>query len=396
MKGVVVLKKGREASLSRFHPWIFSGAISSTKGNIEGGDIVDVFSFEGEFICTGHYSDSTIKVRVLSFDKIEIDQNFWLEKLNSAYKVRINLDLYNSLSNNSFRLVHGEGDFLPGLVIDFFNGDVVIQCHSLGMVRSVKEISEALKELFKERLKSIYFKNALEKESEYNDTFIFNNIKDSCIITENSIKFKVDIEKGQKTGFFLDQRENRYKVREYANNKKVLNLYSYSGGFSLNSLKGGATMVHSVDSSLKAIELLEENLRLNVSEISQEIIEKHKSYTVDAYDFLSNSEDGFYDLIIVDPPAFAKHRDSVINALKAYKRLNTKAISKIAKGGIIFTFSCSQAIDKTMFANTIFTAAAITKRRVRIIGRMTQPVDHPVSIYHPEGEYLKGLIIYVE
>ena len=395
---VVTLKKGREDALLRFHPWIFSGAIASVKGNPHEGEVVEVRSAANEFLAVGHYQIGSIVVRVLSFTPCEIDETFWYNALQKAYEMRKCLHLTDNAETTAYRLVHGEGDFLPGLIIDIYGTTAVMQAHSAGMFLAREKIVIALQKIYGEKLQRIYDKSAatvpFKAGLDACDTYLFNlpNTTSEEIILENNYRFAVDWEAGQKTGFFLDQRENRQLLSQYSKDKKVLNLFGYTGGFSLYAMGGGAALVHSVDSSQRAIDMTERNVALN----TQLPIANHKSFAVDAFDFLHQSADFTYDLMIVDPPAFAKHIGSLKNALQAYKRLNAVAISKIASGGVIFTFSCSQVVNKIDFRNAIFSAAAIAKRRVRILHQLTQPSDHPINIYHPEGEYLKGLVIYVE
>ncbi|MHC1778911.1 MAG: class I SAM-dependent rRNA methyltransferase [Bacteroidales bacterium] len=425
----IYLKKGREDSLKRFHPWIFSGAIESTdksnkdgdhrNGDLAEGDLVEVCSNSGEFFCMGHFQIGSIAIRILSFDKSASEKDFWFERLNEARKLRTN----TICTTDCYRLVHGEGDMLPGLIIDFYNGVAVIQCHSAGMFLNRDAIADALKRLYGSDLKAIYDKSSatapFKAGLELNDSYLYKSDgfnAQNHIVTENGIQFAVDWEGGQKTGFFLDQRENRELVKRYSAGKRVLNLFCYTGGFSLYALRGGAVSVDSVDSSSKAMESLEKNLLINnfpgieqggqidnsqthnsqTHNSQTHNSQTHNSYCTDAIEFIKSCAEGSYDLIIVDPPAFAKHRGALSNALRAYQRLNYAAINAVAPGGIIFTYSCSQVVDKISFAQAVFSAAAQTGRKVRIIGRLTQPADHPVNIYHPEGEYLKGLVLFVE
>lgn len=396
----IILRKGKEESLKRFHPWIFSGAILKTEGNPNDGDIVDVYSFDGKFIGCGHYQTGTITVRVLSFDESARKSNFWKDSLKKALTKR---DITGVTSNtnvtNAYRLVNGEGDNLPGLIIDYYNGTAVIQAHSTGMLKSLDKLAEALKFIYGNKLLSVYNKSTMtapeRSKQSINDGYLIDG-PNNAEIFENGLSFKVNWEEGQKTGFFLDQRDNRNLLRKYSEGKRVLNLFCYTGGFSIYALAGKALSVDSVDSSQKAVQMLDENLKLNIEYGKIDKTTIHNSICDDAIKFLKDSETGRYDLIIVDPPAFAKHRGAIGNALRAYQRLNASAIEKIAPGGIIFTFSCSQAIDKISFAQAVFSAAASVGRNVSIIERLNQPADHPVSIYHPEGEYLKGLVIYVE
>lgn len=392
----IYLKKGKEESLLRFHPWIFSGAISHSDLPPVEGDIVDVYSVEKKFIARGHCQIGSIAVRVLSFDELEeIDHNWWCAKIREAYEMRSRLNIFSN-ETTCYRLVHGEGDLLPGLVVDIYGATAVIQAHSVGMYLSRKDIADAIVAVMGEHISAVYDKSSgtlpYNAEIEPKDGYLYRkegNTVDNTVF-ENGLKFHVDWVKGQKTGFFIDQRENRELVKHYSKGKKVLNTFCYTGGFSIYALSGGAVKVTSVDSSAKAVELAENNVKLNFGEEAP-----HSGVVVDALDYLK-AIDGEYDLIILDPPAFAKHRDAINNALKGYRRINSQAISQIAHGGILFTFSCSQAISKEQFRNSIFSAAAIAGRKVKILHQLTQPADHPINIYHPEGEYLKGLVVYVE
>ena len=392
----VYLKKGRDESLRRFHPWVFSGAIANIVGNPAEGDIVAVYSAEGEYLASGHYQIGSIAVRILSFDGDPSAADFWEKAIQSAYNARKAVGLTDSADTNCYRLVHGEGDGLPGLIIDYYDGVCVMQAHSVGMFRSKTKIAEALQKVYGDALEAIYDKSSgtapFKAGLDLIDGYIYKKDgfkADERVVLENGHKFLVNWNEGQKTGFFLDQRENRALVQKYAKGRKVLNLFCYTGGFSVYALSGGAASVDSVDSSAKAMAMVDRNVALNG-------LENHTSYTADAIDFLADAPEDKYDLIIVDPPAFAKHRGALKNALRAYQRLNAAAISKVAPGGLVFTFSCSQVVDHDTFALTVFSAAAQTGRRVRIIDRLNQPADHAVNIYHPEGEYLKGLALYVE
>ncbi|MFC2152355.1 class I SAM-dependent rRNA methyltransferase [Bacteroidota bacterium] len=389
----VILKSGKDQSARRYHPWIFSGAIKKIIGNVNEGDLVKVTDNKDEFLALGHYQIGSIAIRILSFEEKPIDKNFWKEKINKAYQIRRQFGLAENENNNVYRLVHAEGDGLPGLIIDYYNGTAVLQMHSIGMYLNREHIIEAIKDLYGENLTSIYDKSesTIPYKSEINakNDYVFGRSSEN-IVLEYGNKFKVNWEEGQKTGFFIDQRENRKLVAEYSKNKSVLNVFGYTGGFSVYAMKGGAKLVHSVDSSKKAIDLANENIELNFEDTSI-----HKSFAVDAFEFL-NDIDNKYDLIILDPPAFAKHHNVLHNALQGYKRLNIKALEQIRPGGILFTFSCSQVVSKENFRKTIFTAAANTGRNVRILHQLSQPIDHPINIYHPEGEYLKGLVVYVE
>lgn len=389
----IQLKKGKEESLNRFHPWIFSGAILKKDDDIEEGEVVKVYTYDKRFIALGHYQIGSIAVRVLSFSDTEISLSFWVSRLQSAFDMRRAIGLADLSDNNTFRLVHGEGDNLPGLIIDCYGTTAVMQAHSVGMHRQRQEICEALKQVMGNRIESVYYKSEttlpykadLGQENE----FLLGASKDDVAL-ENGLKFHVDWLKGQKTGFFIDQRENRCLLEKYAQGRSVLNMFCYTGGFSVYAMRGGAKLVHSVDSSAKAIELTNANIQMNFPND-----ERHASFCDDAFKFL-DSHDAQYDLMVLDPPAFAKHRGALRNALKGYTRLNLKGFERIKPGGILFTFSCSQVVTKDNFRNAVFTAAAQASRNVRILHQLHQPADHPVNIYHPEGEYLKGLVLYVE
>ena len=390
----VYLKSGKEESLKRFHPWIFSGAIARVEGEPEEGEVVDVYTSKKEFIACGHFQIGSIAVRVLSFVQETIDRAFWVRKLASARALRVALGLIDNPQTDTYRLVHGEGDNLPGLIIDVYGSTAVMQAHSAGMHVCRMEIADALTEVMGDTVRNIYYKSEttlpfkadlLAREN----GFIKGGSADN-VATENGLKFHVDWLKGQKTGFFVDQRENRHLLEHYARGRNVLNMFCYTGGFSFYAMRGGANLVHSVDSSAKAIDLTNENVKLNFPDDP-----RHQAYAEDAFKFLDRMGDQ-YDLIILDPPAFAKHRDALRNALRGYTKLNAKAFEKIRPGGILFTFSCSQVVTKENFRNAVFTAAAQAGRSVRILHQLTQPGDHPVNIYHPEGEYLKGLVLYVE
>ena len=389
----IYLKKGKEDSLKRFHPWVFSGAISHLDENIEEGDTVRVITAGGEFIAVGHFQIGSIAVRVLSFEDVDIDVSFWRKRLSSALTMRQNIGIADNPDNNTYRLVHGEGDNLPGLVIDCYGKTAVMQAHSVGMHVCRNEIAHALVGVMGDRIEHVYYKS--ETTLPYKaglgqeNGFIYGGCDDNVAV-ENGLKFHVDWLKGQKTGFFVDQRENRLLLERYAKGRTVLNMFCYTGGFSFYAMRGNAKLVHSVDSSAKAIELTNANVALNFPGDS-----RHEAFCEDAFKFL-DSADGKYDLIILDPPAFAKHRAALHNALKGYTRLNVKALERIKSGGILFTFSCSQVVTKDNFRNAVFTAAALAKRNVRILHQLHQPADHPINIYHPEGEYLKGLVLYVE
>lgn len=389
----IYLKRGKEESLKRFHPWVFSGAIAKTDEGIEDGDTVRVITSADTFIAVGHYQIGSIAVRVLSFDDIETGAVFWEERLAEALNMRLAIGIADNPENNTFRLVHGEGDNLPGLVVDCYGKTAVMQAHSVGMHVCRKEIAEALVGVMEGRIENVFYKSEttlpFKAELGQENGFIIGGCTDNTAV-ENGLKFHVDWLKGQKTGFFVDQRENRNLLERYAKGKNVLNMFCYTGGFSFYAMRGGANLVHSVDSSAKAIELTNANVGLNFPGD-----ERHQAFCEDAFKFLDNAKD-FYDLIILDPPAFAKHRAALHNALKGYTRLNVKAFERIKHGGILFTFSCSQVVTKDKFRNAVFTAAAISGRKVRILHQLHQPADHPINIYHPEGEYLKGLVLYVE
>ena len=385
------LKRGKEESLLRFHPWVFSGAIQSSDDGLEDGDLVRVLGFDGRFIAVGHYQKGSIAVRVLSFRDVEIDDAFWYARLSSALNMRIAIGLADNPDNNTYRLVHGEGDNLPGLVIDVYGQTAVMQAHSIGMHLARVSIAEQLQKVMEGRIANVYYKSetTLPFMDEMENGFIIGGDNNNTAV-ENGLMFYVDWLRGQKTGFFVDQRENRSLLEKYAKDKKVLNMFCYTGGFSFYAMRGGATLVHSVDSSAKAIELTNRNVQLNFPGDG-----RHQAFCEDAFKYLEGA-DKQYDLIILDPPAFAKHRGALHNALKGYTRLNQKAFEKIERGGILFTFSCSQVVTKDHFRNAVFTAAALAKRKVRILHQLHQPADHPINIYHPEGEYLKGLVLYVE
>ena len=387
---VISLRKGKEISILRRHPWIFSGAIFTETSALEDGQVVEVQDFKGNFLALGHFQHATIAVRVLSYMKRELNSDFFHEKLNRAWELRMKRGLL-SQTNNIFRWCHGEGDMLPGLIIDFYNGVAVIQCHSLGMLHHIHSIAEALQSVAGKSLVAIYNKSGetLPNRNTSTDGYLFGEVTTPHRALENGVNYEIDWVNGQKTGFFVDQRENRLLVGKYAAGKKVLNTFCYSGGFSLQALQQGATVVHSLDSSKKAIALTEANVNIN------EFKGEHRSIVADAMDFMKNLELD-YDIIILDPPAFAKHRDKRHQAVQGYKRLNAHAIRQIKPGGIIFTFSCSQVVDKALFNNTIIAAAIEAGREVRILEQLHQPADHPINAFHPEGEYLKGLVIQVD
>lgn len=403
----VYLKKGKEESLRRFHPWVFSGAIARMDDGLEEGDVVRVIGFDGSFLGVGHVQVGSIAVRILSFHDVAIDDDFWQSRLAAAWQVRRSIGIYRTEEasfggehfsrgvNTTYRLVHGEGDNLPGLVIDCYGKTAVMQAHSVGMHVSRMAIAKALKEVMGDRLDHVYYKSETTLPFKANlgqeNEFILGGPTDEDLTTENGLRFHVDWLRGQKTGFFVDQRENRALLEHYAKGRTVLNMFCYTGGFSVYAMRGGASQIHSVDSSAKAVELTNANVALNFPPEDH----RHEAFCEDAFKYL-DSHDDKYDLIILDPPAFAKHRGALRNALKGYTRLNVKGFQRIRKGGILFTFSCSQVVSKEHFRQAVFTAAAQAGRKVRILHQLHQPADHPINIYHPEGEYLKGLVLYVE
>lgn len=390
----IILRKGKDDSLRRFHPWVFSGAISSDTSSLTEGELVEVMSHDGESLGVGHFQIGSIMVRMLSFEGQSFDEHdFFSCKLKEALRLRRTLGL-DRPDNDSYRLVHGEGDFMPGLVVDVYGPTAVVQAHSPGMHHARKLVADILVDELDAGIKNVYYKSDttlpfkanLEPQNEYLRGSFSGNMA-----LENGLKFQVDWLKGQKTGFFLDQRDNRELLGKYVSNRKVLNMFCYTGGFSVYALAGGASIVHSVDSSAKAVMLTDSNVSINFPDDT-----RHKSYAQDGFKYLDNMEADAYDLIILDPPAFAKHRTAIKNALRGYQRINYRAFEKISRGGILFTFSCSQAVTKEQFRLAVFSAAAQAKRNVRILHQLTQPADHPINIYHPEGEYLKGLVLYVE
>ena len=426
----IILRKGKEESLGRFHPWIFSGAIHHTEGSsaLEEGDLVEVLSSDGRFLALGHWQIGSIAVRVLTFKRQPINQAFWQKRLSAALDVRRCIGVAGREDNDIYRLVHGEGDNLPGLVIDIYGPTAVIQAHSVGMHVCRNELAAALRETMGESLKAIYYKSEttlpFKAQLGQENGFLWGE-SNNDIARENGLAFHIDWLKGQKTGFFVDQRDNRSLVERYSKGRKVLNMFCYTGGFSVYAMRGGAELVHSVDSSAKAIELVDANMELNFPGDN-----RHEAFAEDAFRFMEKTPsyssvatevvaplcgavatssgyskdpsrpkgdlEGLYDLIILDPPAFAKHKDALHNALRGYTKLNAKAFEMIQPGGILFTFSCSQAVNKDQFRTAVFTAAAMARRKVRILHQVHQPADHPINIYHPEGEYLKGLVLYVE
>ena len=392
------LRRGKEESLLRRHPWVFSGAIESITEGVKPlteGDIVDVVTKQGDFIARGHWQIGSIAVRVLTFEREDIDQAWWNRRIAEARTLRKTLGLIGNEATTCYRLIHGEGDLLPGLVVDVYERTAVVQCHSVGMYHSRQAIATAIREAYGNDIEAIYDKSSqtlpFKAELGAIDGYLWGRTAErDNIVLENGLKFKVNWEEGQKTGFFIDQRVNRDLVRQYAKGRKVLNTFCYTGGFSVAALAGGAKEVVSIDLSERAVKLAEENAIINFGSDAP-----HKAIACNAVEYLKDI-DSDYDLIILDPPAFAKHHKVLGNALQGYKKINARALEKIAPGGILFTFSCSQAVSRDLFRTTIFTAAAIARRKVRIIGQLTQPADHPINIYHPEGEYLKGLVVYVE
>ncbi len=389
----IYLKRGKEESLLRFHPWIFSGAIHHADEGISEGDVVKLMTSEGNFIAVGHYQIGSIAVRVLSFRDVPIDEDFWKSRLDAALQMRLRIGVVDISQNNTYRLVHGEGDNLPGLIIDCYGSTAVMQAHSVGMHVCRERICKALIDVMGGRIASVYYKSEttlpFKAELGQEDGFIYGST-DNNVAVENGLKFNIDWLRGQKTGFFVDQRENRSLLEKYVKDKSVLNMFCYTGGFSVYAMRGGAKLVHSVDSSAQAVGLTNRNVEMNFPGDS-----RHEAFCDDAFKYL-DANDSKYDLIVLDPPAFAKHRRVLRNALKGYTRLNARGLERIKHGGILFTFSCSQAVTKENFRNAVFTAAAQTGRKVRILHQLHQAPDHPVNIYHPEGEYLKGLVLYVE
>ena len=390
---VLKLKRGKDESLRRFHPWVFSGALTHMPADLEEGSVVRVLDHDGNPMGVGHFQIGSIAVRMLDFNDSKIDADFYAARLQQAWRMREALGLRRD-DNNAFRLVHGEGDFLPGLVVDIYDTTAVVQAHSPGMHFARHIIADALMQLPGAAIKAVYYKSEttlpykarLDPQNDY-----IAGTPGGSMAVENGLKFNIDWLRGQKTGFFVDQRDNRSLLQHYSRGRRVLNMFCYTGGFSVYAMRGGAELVHSVDSSAKAVTLTEANVELNFPGDS-----RHKAFATDAFKYLDAMEHNAYDLIILDPPAFAKHRSALRNALRGYQRLNAAAFERIASGGILFTFSCSQAVTKEQFRLAVFSAAAQTGRRVRILHQLTQPADHPVNIYHPEGEYLKGLILYVE
>jgi len=389
----IVLRSGKDQSLRRYHPWVFSGAIKKIYGEPADGDLVKVYSNQDEFLGIGHYQDGSIAVRILTFREENIHEEFYLERIREAVLARAQIGLPDDRGTNVFRLVNAEGDGLPGLIMDYYNGTFVLQFHSIGMHRHRELLVKGVQEALKNRLTAIYDKSAATLPSryanKYKNEYLFGG-PEQTLVLENGNQFQINWEKGQKTGFFIDQRENRKLLGEYSAGRKVLNLFGYTGGFSVYARRGGAELVHTVDSSSHAIDMANQNMKLNFKEEA-----RHEGISADAFEFLAEHNEA-YDLMVLDPPAFAKHHHVLNNALQGYKRLNARAIESIGPGGVIFTFSCSQAVSREHFRKTVFVAAANTGRRVRILHQLGQPMDHPVSIYHPEGEYLKGLVLLVD
>lgn len=398
MYAKVILQAGKEIAVKRLHPWIFSGAIAKIEGNPTDGDVVEVFDKKNTYLATGHYYKGSIAVKIFSYGAVEVNEKFWLNKLSVAYKVRQTIVFQGgSGAVNCYRLVHGEGDGFPGLILDFYRGVVVFQAHTIGMWREKEKIVAGLKQIYGESLLAVYDKSAETLPSEFaksvKNDYLFNCSKTELVpheVSENDNKFLIDWLTGQKTGFFLDQRDNRALLGQYAKGKKVLNSFCYSGGFSIYALKAGAELVHSVDVSKKAVDLVNQNVALNFGETN-----KHEAYAEDVMNYLKRN-DQTYDLIILDPPAYAKNIAKRHNAVQGYKRLNVEGIKRLAKGGILFTFSCSQVVDRELFYNTVMSAALEVGRQVRVLHHLTQGADHPVNLFHPEGSYLKGLVLYVE
>jgi 23S rRNA (cytosine1962-C5)-methyltransferase len=389
----IILKSGKEKSIQRFHPWVFSGAIEAVTKELNNGDIVEVYDSKKQYLATGHYQDEgSIAVRIFSFERREINEDFWKEKLQKAIYLRETIGLLGSQNTNALRLIHGEGDGIPGLIIDYYNGNAVIQFHAYGMFLLKDTFVKLLIELLGNSLKTVYDKsgNTLSGNYEHANEFLYQNTSSEIIVKEFDNQYYIDIIEGQKTGFFIDQRDNRKLLELFCKNKKVLNVFSYTGGFSVSALKGGANMVHSVDSSQKAIDLTNKNIELNFGQT-----EKHQAFAVDAFDFIDKMDED-YDVVVLDPPAFAKQLHLKEKGLKGYRNINQKVIQKMKKGSILFTFSCSQAISKDEFRTMIFSASALAGKELRILHQLSQGADHPINIYHPESEYLKGLVLYID
>lgn len=386
----VVLKSGKEQSVKRFHPWIFSGAIKSID-ELPDGEIVEVYSSDKEYLGTGIFNSGTIAIRLYSYQKTEFNQDFWISKFQDAYNYREKLGLINNEITNAYRLIHAEGDNLGGLITDIYNDVAVIQAHTTGIHKFRQQIAEAIAHVYKGKIKTVFDKSekTLHKSESYENMYLYGDKKNEVVVKENNNKFLINWEEGQKTGFFLDQRDNRKLLGDYSNKKSVLNTFCYTGGFSVYALNNGADHVDSVDASKKAIDLTDKNIELN------NVSENHKSYAEDTFNFFKN-HDMTYDIIILDPPAFAKHQSARHSAIMGYKRLNAEAMKRIKSGGILFTFSCSQVVDRNLFHNTVMSSAIQAERNVKVMHHLSQPADHPVSIFHPEGEYLKGLVLYIQ
>lgn len=389
----IVLKSGKDQSMLRFHPWVFSGAIKKIYGSVKEGDLVKVYNNKDQYLGTGHYQPGSIAIRIVTFNDEPVDDAFWFNRIEKAWNWRLTAGLHHE-QNNIFRMINAEGDQMPGLVVDFYNGILVFQAHSMGMYAIRDVLVKAFKEILGEKLTAVYDKSestlSYKADGRQPNSYLYGKGHGKAAV-ENGLLFKIGWETGQKTGFFIDQRENRELLSNYSRDKKVLNMFGYTGGFSVYALAGKAKLVHSVDSSGPAIDLTRENVALNFADASN-----HEAYCTDAFKYLEEMEENAYDVIVLDPPAFAKHHNVLNNALQGYKKLNSKAIAKIAPGGILFTFSCSQAVSRENFRKSVFTAATHSGRAVQILHQLTQPVDHPVSIYHPEGEYLKGLVVRVD
>ena len=399
----IILKPRKEESVFRFHPWIFSGAIQKIEGCPQEGDVVDLYTHDNRYCATGHYQIGSIAVRIFSFKKVIPDYSFWKERITKAYRLRVALGLAENTENNTCRLIHGEGDSLPGLIVDIYDRTAVMQAHSVGMHAIRTELAKAVCDTVSPAIQNVYYKSEttlpFKADLGAKDEYLIGKEEAQHIAVENGLKFHIDWLKGQKTGFFTDQRDNRLLLEKYAQGRSVLNMFCYTGGFSVYAMRGGATLVHSVDSSAKAVEFVKQNVLLNFPverchDVCHET--RHEAFSADAFNYLEEMDSNKYDLIILDPPAFAKHREALRNALQGYKKLNAKAFEKIKPGGILFTFSCSQAVSREQFRLAVFSAAAMSGRNVRILHQLTQPADHPVNIYHPEGEYLKGLVLQVE
>ncbi|MGD9993925.1 MAG: class I SAM-dependent rRNA methyltransferase [Salinivirgaceae bacterium] len=389
----VILKSGKEQSIRRLHPWVFSGAIKEMSRKPAEGDVVEVLDNKNEFLALGHFQVGSIAVRIFSFEKVRIDDIFWKNKLKAAINFRQQLGYFDNPDLNVFRLVHGEGDDMPGLIVDYYNGTAVLQAHSVGMYLLREKLALLLKQLLSDKLTAVYDKSEgtlpFKAGLDPHDAYLLGESQQNEVM-EYGNRFSIDWEQGQKTGFFIDQRENRKLLADYSSGKKVCNVFGYTGGFSVYALKAGATLVHSVDASKQAIELTRKNVELNFGSNAP-----HEGFARDAFDFFNQTKEA-YDVIVLDPPAFAKHQKALHNALQGYKKINQKALEQIKPGGILFTFSCSQAVSREEFRKSVFAASVNAGRKVRILHQLTQPADHPISIYHPESEYLKGLVLHVE